>query len=329
VIIRVFRGQVQPGMADEFARVLDEQAIPRFNSLPGIIAVNIGRPTDSNPDEFLVTTVWRDIESLKEFAGDRWYEAKITPEERPLLRQTFVHHYEENDEYLPPAPSRARPGAQILLAGSPTFDLPGVVAALRERGLATLIVTSVEGAIRLVSRWRPPAAVVAADLPDVEGLLRHLERKSIPIVLVGGERQLRLPERIGNIEAGILAPAQPSEIAAAIEIVVGQMPLSDLPERIDVGAVRLDVGGRVAVIDGSPIELPPKEFAVLVELALHPGEPVPSSELARRAWPESAWTTGEDVRRTVYRLRRLIGDHRRAEPLIRNRRGFGYVLSTR
>jgi DNA-binding response OmpR family regulator len=28
----------------------------------------------------------------------------------------------------------------------------------------------------------------------------------------------------------------------------------------------------------------------------------------------------------VYRLRRLLGDHRRTPPLIRNRRGYGYVL---
>lgn len=74
------------------------------------------------------------------------------------------------------------------------------------------------------------------------------------------------------------------------------------------------------------MRLPPREFGVLVELALHPQQPISSAELARRVWPESAWTTGDDVRRTVYRLRRAMGDHERRPPLIRNRRGFGYVL---
>jgi DNA-binding response OmpR family regulator len=35
---------------------------------------------------------------------------------------------------------------------------------------------------------------------------------------------------------------------------------------------------------------------------------------------------GDDVRRLVYRLRRHLGDDRRRRPLIRNRRGYGYVL---
>jgi DNA-binding winged helix-turn-helix (wHTH) protein len=34
----------------------------------------------------------------------------------------------------------------------------------------------------------------------------------------------------------------------------------------------------------------------------------------------------DDVRRVVYSLRRLIGDDRRKRPLIRTRRGYGYVL---
>jgi DNA-binding response OmpR family regulator/heme-degrading monooxygenase HmoA len=325
MIIRVFRGRVLPGKADEFERLLDEQALPEFHRHPGMMAVHIGRPTDANPDEFLVTTVWKDIESLKEFAGDRWFEAKITPEERPLLRQSFVHHYEDADAFVPRS-SSGSPTIQVLLAGSSSIDLPGVVAALRDRGLGALIVTSADGGIRLLGRWKPPVAVVAADMAGVEALLRHLERRRIPIVLIGQERQLRLPDRIANIEAGILAPAQPAEIAAATEVVVGGLPLAELPGVIDLGAVRLDVSGRAVMIDGRKIELPPKEFAVLVELALRPNRPVPAADLARRAWPESAWTTGDDVRRTVYRLRKLIGDHGRAEPLIRNRRGFGYIL---
>ena len=329
MIIRVFRGQVKPGMNEEFRKLLDEEAVPAFHSLSGMVAVHIGRPTEQTPDEFLVTTMWKDLDSLKEFAGERWFEAKIGETERRMLRRAFVHHYEDPVGESPAAASarRAGPGAAgVLLAGSPTVDLPGVVGALRERGLSALIVSSGKGGIRLVGRWRPLVAVVAADLPDAESLLRHLERREIPVVLIGQERRLRMPERIKNIEAGVLTPAQPAEIAAAAEVVVGGLPLSELPRVIDLGSVRLDVPGRVAYIDGRPVELPPKEFAVLVELALHAEQPVSAPDLARRAWPESVWTTGDDVRRTVYRLRKLIGDHERPDPLIRNRRGYGYVL---
>jgi DNA-binding SARP family transcriptional activator len=61
-------------------------------------------------------------------------------------------------------------------------------------------------------------------------------------------------------------------------------------------------------------------------LALRPGRPVTSDELARHVWPDQPGVNGEDIRRVVYRLRRMIGDDRRRRPLIRNRRGQGYVL---
>ncbi|HZA39175.1 MAG TPA: winged helix-turn-helix domain-containing protein [Actinomycetota bacterium] len=329
MIIRVFRGQVHPGMHAEFERTLEEEGMPAFHRSPGMIAVHVGRPTEQSPDEFLVTTVWKDLDSLKNFAGERWFEPVIGADEAKTLRGAYVHHYEDpvGASLSGAAAADSVPNtAHVLLAGSASIDLPGVVSALRDRGLGSLIVGSGSSGIRLVSRWRPLVAVVAADVTGAEHLLRHLEQLEIPVVLIGRARELRLPDQIKNIEAGILAPAQPAEIAAAAEVVVGGLPIDDLPHVIDLGSVRLDVAARTALIEGHSVELPPKEFAVFVELALHAEVPVPVPDLARRAWPESVWTTGEDVRRTVYRLRKMIGDHDRSEPIIRNRRGYGYVL---
>jgi hypothetical protein len=35
-----------------------------------------------------------DVESIRAFAGDRWEEAVITPDEEHLLRDTWIGHYE-------------------------------------------------------------------------------------------------------------------------------------------------------------------------------------------------------------------------------------------
>lgn len=91
-------------------------------------------------------------------------------------------------------------------------------------------------------------------------------------------------------------------------------------------ALRLDRARRLAYLAGHALELPPREFALLSVLVAHPGEPVPAQQLAREAWPDSPWATPADVWRHIYRLRRLLGDQQRRRPLIRNRRGFGYVL---
>jgi DNA-binding winged helix-turn-helix (wHTH) protein/heme-degrading monooxygenase HmoA len=95
---------------------------------------------------------------------------------------------------------------------------------------------------------------------------------------------------------------------------------------IDLGPLQIDLVRGIALVEDRTVEVPPREFAVLAELATHPREPLSSELLCRLAWPNGSWSGPEDVRRSVYRLRRLLGDHERARPWIRNRRGYGYLL---
>lgn len=37
--------------------------------------------------------LWRDLESVRAFAGERWDQAVIHPDEAHLLRETSVSHY--------------------------------------------------------------------------------------------------------------------------------------------------------------------------------------------------------------------------------------------
>ena len=38
--------------------------------------------------------MWEDVESIRAFAGDRWQEAVIRPDEAHLLKDTWIGHYE-------------------------------------------------------------------------------------------------------------------------------------------------------------------------------------------------------------------------------------------
>lgn len=162
MIIRVFRGVVQPGMQDDFERLIRDRAIPEFRAHPGLVTLQFGTPREQNPDEFLVVTVWRSLDDLRAFAGDGFLRAKVSKGERRFLRDAFVHHYEEASPALPPldrvrgrapAPVRTpRPGILALLAAGPSLDVDGVTEALRDRGLRPLSVGSGEAAARLLAR---------------------------------------------------------------------------------------------------------------------------------------------------------------------------------
>ena len=182
-----------------------------FYAADGMVSVHFGTPTEHTPDEYVVVSVWRDLDALRGFAGDTWNEPKLSLTEAHLLEEATVHHYRNGD-------------GESLGSAS----------------------------------------------------------------LTGNGR--------------------------------------DAPEVVDLGSVRVDLAARTAEVDGAAVELPPLEFSLLSELALRAGRPVPADELMALVWPPAAWPTPADVRRAVYRLRGRIGDRERPRPLIRSRRGYGYVL---
>lgn len=92
------------------------------------------------------------------------------------------------------------------------------------------------------------------------------------------------------------------------------------------GSLVLDVRSRAAFVDGQRVELSPKEFELLAELAARPGEPVRTEELIRSVWPDSFGMTSQEVRWHIWSLRQAIGDDKRDSKIVANRRGFGYLV---
>ena len=98
MIIRVFRPTIHPGKEDEFESFLRETALPLMAQQPGLVAQHVGTPRDSSSTEYLFITVWEDVESIRAFAGERWQEAVIAPDEQHLLKETWIQHYETLQE---------------------------------------------------------------------------------------------------------------------------------------------------------------------------------------------------------------------------------------
>jgi heme-degrading monooxygenase HmoA len=94
MIVRVFRARVRPGKQAEFEAKVRELSIPLVKAQRGLVAFYSGRPMKSSPDEFVMVTIWESMEHLQAFAGDDWDHSVIPEPERPLLKESFVHHYE-------------------------------------------------------------------------------------------------------------------------------------------------------------------------------------------------------------------------------------------
>jgi quinol monooxygenase YgiN len=94
VIIRVFRARIHPGKEDEFERFVRETGVPMVQAQAGCSHVAWGRSHWSDQPEFAVVTHWDSVQALEAFAGPRWQEAVIEPEEEHMLAEVFCDHYE-------------------------------------------------------------------------------------------------------------------------------------------------------------------------------------------------------------------------------------------
>ena len=94
MITRVFRATVPAELQGEFEEKFKEISVPLVRAQKGLHRVTIGRPTSSNPYEFVMISVWDDAEAIAEFVGEKWDQPHIPAGMEHLMTGCSVGHYE-------------------------------------------------------------------------------------------------------------------------------------------------------------------------------------------------------------------------------------------
>jgi two-component system, OmpR family, sensor histidine kinase KdpD len=95
---------------------------------------------------------------------------------------------------------------------------------------------------------------------------------------------------------------------------------------VEAGSVRIDLFCRTVTRDGEPVHLAPKEYAVLAELAKHPGRVLTHAHLLRTAWGPAQEKQIDYLRVAIRGLRQKL-EHGPGQPdLIINEPAVGYRL---
>jgi DNA-binding response OmpR family regulator len=110
------------------------------------------------------------------------------------------------------------------------------------------------------------------------------------------------------------------ELVARIRALGRRAPTT--PRVLERAGICVDSGRRLVTRDAKPVELTPKELAVLEELLVADGSVVSAEELLDRAWDEHTDPFTNTVRVTVMTLRRKLGD----PPVIETVTGAGYRI---
>jgi hypothetical protein len=104
MIVRVLSVHVAPNRGAEFHTFIRDHGLPKIQTHPGLISVNVGRRTEG-PDEFaIVVTVWQDWQALTEALGPDPSEPYMLTPATGLVSKATVEHFEAID--LPELPKR-------------------------------------------------------------------------------------------------------------------------------------------------------------------------------------------------------------------------------
>ena len=96
---------------------------------------------------------------------------------------------------------------------------------------------------------------------------------------------------------------------------------------VQAGGVTIDLSRRIVLRDGDEVHLTPKEFAVLAELAKHPGRVLGHAHLLRTAWGPAQEKQIDYLRVAVRGLRQKLERDPSQPRLIANEPAVGYRLN--
>jgi DNA-binding response OmpR family regulator len=209
---------------------------------------------------------------------------------------------------------------RVLLAEDERRVADAVARGLRREGMAVDV--AYDGATALDKARLTPYDVVVLDrdLPELHGddvcrTLREEEPDSRVLMLTAANG---VDDLVDGLSLGA-DDYMPKPFAFA-ELVARVRALAALPPTLRSSDVELDPARHTVMRAGLPVELTPKEFAVLEALLAADGAVVSNDELVERVWDENADPFTNSVRMTVLRLRRKLGD----PPLVETVKGAGY-----
>jgi DNA-binding response OmpR family regulator len=188
-----------------------------------------------------------------------------------------------------------------------------IAAVLRREGMAVDVAFDGNEALAKTAVSRYDVIVLDRDLPG-----RHGDEVCQALVAGGGASGVlmltasaTIEDRVEGLSLGaddyLPKPFNIAELVARVRA-LARRSRPALPPVLVRGDLSVDAARRVATRGGQPLELSPKEFAVLELLLAAEGSVVSAEELLERVWDEAANPFTNTVKMTISRLRGKLGD---------------------
>jgi len=172
--------------------------------------------------------------------------------------------------------------------------------------------TALDGLQQIVAA-SPDVVVLDMGLPDLDGaeLLKMIRAVTdVPVIVATARGEDR--DVIRTLDAGaddyLVKPFSVEQLEARLRAVLRRSAGDGAAVVIIVGGLRVDPGSRIASVDGSSLQLSPKEFDLLVYLAERPGVVVSKRQLMAEVWRQPYGGSEKTVDVHISWLRKKLGE---------------------
>lgn len=163
-------------------------------------------------------------------------------------------------------------------------------------------------------------------LPDLSGLEALAafrgRRDTTPVIIITA--QDRPAQKVAGLDAGaddyLVKPIDLDEVLARIRAQVRRRD-NRSSDVVEAGPLRLDLAGRIALKDETPVPITAKEYKILALLMRRAGRFVGKSELESALYDDEAGTESNTIEVSISTLRRKLG-----RETILTARGLGYMI---
>ncbi len=206
---------------------------------------------------------------------------------------------------------------------------------LKHAGYEVVIARDGEQAVAAARRDKPDLIILDLMLPKLDGLEVHriVRRESeVPVIMLTA-RDAEI-DRVVGLELGaddyVVKPFSVRELIARVKNVLRRTvprPITDSPDRLEVGDLSIDVPRHEARLGPTMLELTALEFAMLHTLAHHAGQVLSREQLLEQVW---GYDYHDDLRVVDAVIKRLRAKLREAAPdteWIVTVRSVGYKLT--
>ncbi|WP_243047842.1 response regulator transcription factor [Dyella sp. RRB7] len=201
---------------------------------------------------------------------------------------------------------------------------------LRAEGYEVLLAATGGEGLALAATRSPDLVILDIGLPDREGhdVLAELRQWSQVPVLMLSVRDAE-SEKVKALDAGandyVTKPFGIQELMARLRALLRTRPGEpEAPQRYDDGQLVIDLARREVILDGAPLALTRKEYAVLAMLLRHAGRVVTQQQLLRDIWGATHTHDSHYLRIVVGKLRQKLGDDPTTPRWLKTEPGVGY-----